>query len=165
MLYVEAGEVEESELSHEGNEARQFYRELPRPVRVGIEATGSMQWFLELMEELQIECLVGHWSQDPGPGTPQAKRTIVGMHAYRCAAGRQAFPTIWTAQFRVAAPTSLNKAHTRPELRRRVTAALSPLQRRMPILFSSWPQISDPSRPRRRRAAGSLCHSFFQPFE
>jgi hypothetical protein len=60
MLNIEAGEVEECELCHEGNEVRQFYRVLPRPVRVGIEATGSMQWFLELMEELQIECLVGH---------------------------------------------------------------------------------------------------------
>jgi transposase len=30
------------------------------PVRVGIEATGSMHWFLNLMEALGIECLVGH---------------------------------------------------------------------------------------------------------
>jgi hypothetical protein len=30
---------------------------------VGIEATGSMQWFLNLMEELGIECLVGHPAQ------------------------------------------------------------------------------------------------------
>ena len=29
-------------------------------MRVGIEATGSMQWFLNLMEELGIECQVGH---------------------------------------------------------------------------------------------------------
>jgi Conserved hypothetical protein 698 len=27
---------------------------------MGIEATGSMQWFVNLMEELGIECLVGH---------------------------------------------------------------------------------------------------------
>jgi hypothetical protein len=27
---------------------------------VGIEATGSMGWFLRLMEELAIECRVGH---------------------------------------------------------------------------------------------------------
>jgi transposase len=39
---------------------REFYSNLPRTVRVGIEATGSMQWFLNLMEELGIECLVGH---------------------------------------------------------------------------------------------------------
>ena len=38
----------------------EFYDHLPRPVRVGIEATGSMQWFVNLMEELGIECLVGH---------------------------------------------------------------------------------------------------------
>ena len=29
-------------------------------MRVGIEATGSMQWFVNLLEELGIECLVGH---------------------------------------------------------------------------------------------------------
>jgi transposase len=33
---------------------------LRSPVLVGIEATGSMQWFLRLMEELGIECRVGH---------------------------------------------------------------------------------------------------------
>jgi hypothetical protein len=39
---------------------REFYSTLPRPVRAGLEATGSMQWFVELMEDLGIECLVGH---------------------------------------------------------------------------------------------------------
>ena len=33
---------------------------LEGPVVVGIEATGSMQWFLELLGELGIECRVGH---------------------------------------------------------------------------------------------------------
>ena len=47
-------------LTHEGNNVREFYSSLPRPVRVGIEATGSIQWFVNLMEELGIECLVGH---------------------------------------------------------------------------------------------------------
>jgi len=45
---------------HEGNNVREFYSALPRPVRVGIEATGSMQWFVNLMEELGIECQVGN---------------------------------------------------------------------------------------------------------
>src|SRR5260370_37212166 len=47
-------------LKHEGNNVREFYSRLPHPVRVGIEATGSMQWFVNLMEELGIECRVGH---------------------------------------------------------------------------------------------------------
>ena len=60
MLDTTTGEVVSMTLKHEGNNVREFYSSLPRPVRVGIEATGSMQWFVNLMEELGIECLVGH---------------------------------------------------------------------------------------------------------
>ncbi len=60
MLDTATGEVEKATLKHEGQSVREFYSTLPRPVRVGIEATGSMQWFVNLMEELGIECLVGH---------------------------------------------------------------------------------------------------------
>ncbi|MGB0001851.1 MAG: hypothetical protein WBQ04_17180, partial [Candidatus Acidiferrales bacterium] len=54
------GELEEKTLGHEGETVREFYSALRGPILVGIEATGSMQWFLELMEELGIECRVGH---------------------------------------------------------------------------------------------------------
>ena len=57
MLNLETGEVEESGLSHEGNKVTTVL--CGNAVRVAIEATGSMQWFLGLMDELQIECLVG----------------------------------------------------------------------------------------------------------
>jgi transposase len=60
MLDTATGEVVNLTLMHEGDNVREFYSKLPRPVRVGIEATGSMQWFLNLMEELRIECQVGH---------------------------------------------------------------------------------------------------------
>jgi hypothetical protein len=60
ILDCETGEIAERVLDHEGDEVREFYSALEGPVRVGIEATGSMQWFLQLMEELGIECQVGH---------------------------------------------------------------------------------------------------------
>jgi transposase len=60
MLETTTGEVVKMTLTHEGNNVREFYSKLPRPVRVGIEATGSMQWFVNQMEELGIECQVGH---------------------------------------------------------------------------------------------------------
>lgn len=60
MLESTTGEIVNLTLTHEGDKVREFYSNLPRPVRVGIEATGSMQWFLNLMEELGIECQVGH---------------------------------------------------------------------------------------------------------
>jgi transposase len=60
MLEIETGDVVNLTVMHEGNNVREFYSKLPRPVLVGIEATGSMQWFLNLMEELGIDCQVGH---------------------------------------------------------------------------------------------------------
>src|ERR1700683_1131987 len=60
MLDTETGELVKMTLQHEGNNVREFYSALPRPVCVGIEATGSMQWFVNLMEELGIECQVGN---------------------------------------------------------------------------------------------------------
>ena len=45
VLTVETGEIEKVVLRHEGDRVRKFYSGLPGPVRVGIEATGSMQWF------------------------------------------------------------------------------------------------------------------------
>ena len=45
MLHTEKGEVE-------ANHVWEFYSKLPCPVLVGIEATGSMHWFLNLVDEL-----------------------------------------------------------------------------------------------------------------
>lgn len=60
MVDTETGVLTEKVLKHEGNAVREFYAVLEGPVVVGIEATGAMQWFLELLEELGIECRVGH---------------------------------------------------------------------------------------------------------
>jgi hypothetical protein len=52
MLDTTTGEMVNLTLTHEGNNVREFYSKLPRPVLVGIEATGSMHWFLNLTDEL-----------------------------------------------------------------------------------------------------------------
>ena len=59
MLDTQTGEVVTRTLMHEGNQVREFYAQLPHPVLLGIEAIGSMYWFLNLLEELGIECQVG----------------------------------------------------------------------------------------------------------
>lgn len=63
MLDRDTGEISERTLTHEGTTVREFYASLPPPVVVGIEATGSMGWFVRLMEELGVTCHVG----DPAP--------------------------------------------------------------------------------------------------
>jgi hypothetical protein len=60
MVDTETGVLTEKVLKHERNAVREFYAALGGPVVVGIEATGAMQWFLELLEQLGIECRVGH---------------------------------------------------------------------------------------------------------
>ena len=60
MLDTDTGELIEKTLEHGDGRVQNFYYALPGPVLVGIEASGSMQWFLELTEELGIECRVGH---------------------------------------------------------------------------------------------------------
>ena len=52
MLDRDTGEISEQTQKHEGETVRAFYRGLPAPVVVGTEATGSMGWFVRLMEEL-----------------------------------------------------------------------------------------------------------------
>ena len=72
-----------------------FYASIPPPVVVGIEATGSMGWFLRLMEELAIECRVGH------PTAIRKAETRRQKHDRRDAAlllqllAEDRFPAIW----------------------------------------------------------------------
>lgn len=59
MLDTNTGELTERRLDHESGEAHAFYRGLPAPVRVGIEATGPMHWFERLLAELGHELWIG----------------------------------------------------------------------------------------------------------
>jgi transposase len=58
-LDKESGEYGERRLNHP-EEASQFYRGLVgKPVRIGLEATGSYRWFRRLVSELGHEIVVG----------------------------------------------------------------------------------------------------------
>src|SRR5260370_7548104 len=71
MVDTETGEVTEKTLAHEGETVREFYAALPKPVLVGLEATGSMFWFLRLLGDLGIQYRVGHPAAIRKPETPR----------------------------------------------------------------------------------------------
>ena len=73
MLDTDTGEWSRRHSSMMATKCGSFTPHLPGPVLVGIEATGSMQWFLELMEELGIECRVGHPAKIRRSRTTQTK--------------------------------------------------------------------------------------------
>jgi transposase len=59
MMDEATGELVERRLDHQNGEAHAFYRRLPKPVRVGIEATGTLHWFERLLAELGHELWIG----------------------------------------------------------------------------------------------------------
>ena len=59
----DSGEGNEYKLRNGDGEAEQFYRKLPAPARVGLEACGNSQWFVKLLQELGHEVWIGDAAQ------------------------------------------------------------------------------------------------------
>ena len=55
----ETGEIGEQKLVNGDGEAERWYRQLPVPSLIGLEATGNSQWFLDLLNQLGHEVWVG----------------------------------------------------------------------------------------------------------
>ena len=63
MVEESTGELIERRLEHASGEAQTFYGGLPKPVRVGIEATRPVPWFERLLTQLGHELWVGDSAQ------------------------------------------------------------------------------------------------------
>lgn len=58
-LDTETGETGEQKLVHANGEAQEFYRRLPGPALVGLEATGNCHWLQDLLAEMGHEVWIG----------------------------------------------------------------------------------------------------------
>jgi transposase len=95
MLDTGTGELVEKTVEHQGEQVREFYSALNGPILAGIEATGSMQWFLSLMEELGIECRVGHPAKIRKAETRKQKHDQRDARLLMTLLAENRFPTIW----------------------------------------------------------------------
>jgi transposase len=95
MLDRETGEIVERTLKHDGMTVRDFYAGLPPPVVVGIEATGSMGWFLRLMEELGVTCQVGDPAKIRKVETRRQKHDRRDARLLLDLLSEDRFPAIW----------------------------------------------------------------------
>jgi transposase len=102
VLDQDTGETFETTLKHEGDTVRDFYAALPPPAVVGIEATGSMGWFLKLMEDLDITCRVGHPARIRATEPRRQKHDRRDAVLLRDLLADDRFPAIWqpSAEFR-----------------------------------------------------------------
>ena len=62
-LDTETGESGQQKLVHAEGEAERFYRQVPAPALVGMEATGNSHWLVDLLAELGHELWVGDAAQ------------------------------------------------------------------------------------------------------
>ena len=95
ILDTETGELTEKLIRHEGNVVREFYVGLEGPGVVGLEATGSMQWFLELLDELGIQYRVGHPAKIRAAEPRKQKHDRRDARLVLDLLERDHFPDIW----------------------------------------------------------------------
>jgi transposase len=159
MLDTTTGEVVKTTLKHEENIVREFYSNLPRPVRVGIEATGSMQWFVNLMEELGIECLVGHPAEIRAAEPRKQKHDRRDADLILTLLAENRFPAIWLPSRELQdIGALLRHRHQWVRIRTRIQNALQAIAlanglRRGPSLWTSAGQQAIASLPLSPHAA------------
>jgi len=97
MMDDATGELVERRLDHENGEAHAFYRGLPKPVRVGIEATGPMHWFERLLGELGHELWIGDSAKIRASEVRQQKTDQRDAALILDLLLTKRFPKIWVA--------------------------------------------------------------------
>jgi transposase len=95
VLDTDTGEVLEQELLHEGDAVERFYRALPWPVTVGIEATGYALWFHALMQKLEHTLLVGEAAKIRAMVVRKTKTDRRDARHLLDLLKHERFPTVW----------------------------------------------------------------------
>src|SRR5579863_6037776 len=94
-LETETGETGEQKLVHAAGEAERFYRSLPAPALVGLEATGNCHWLVDLLAELGHELWVGDAAQIRTSCVRQQKTDRRDAEHIRILLQEGRFPRIW----------------------------------------------------------------------
>ena len=94
-LKKETGEAGDVKLMHEPGAVEKFYRQFPAGSRIGMEATGNCQWFVELMASLGHELLVGDAAKIRASDARQQKHDKRDARLLVQLLAEDRFPEIW----------------------------------------------------------------------
>jgi len=94
-LNQETGETGDVKLVHEAGAAEKFYGQFPGGTRIGMEATGNCQWFLELLAKLGHEVLVGDAAKIRASDARQQKHDKRDARLLLQLLAENRFPRIW----------------------------------------------------------------------
>lgn len=91
----ETGETGDQKLVHEEGATEKFYRQFPAGSRIGMEATGNCQWFLELLAKLGHEVFVGDAAKIRASDARQQKHDKRDARLLVQLLAEDRFPRIW----------------------------------------------------------------------
>lgn len=91
----ETGEAGDQKLVHEPGAVEKFYRQFPAGTRIGMEATGNCQWFLELVTGLGHKVLVGDAAKIRASDSRQQKHDKRDARLLMQLLAEERFPEIW----------------------------------------------------------------------
>jgi transposase len=94
-LNRETGEAGDQKLVHEPGAVEKFYRQFPAGTRIGMEATGNCQWFVELMMRLGHAVLVGDAAKIRASDARQQKHDKRDARLLVQLLAEDRFPEIW----------------------------------------------------------------------
>jgi transposase len=94
-LNQETGETGDVKLVHEPGAVEKFYVQFPAGSRVGMEATGNCQWFVELMASLGHEVLIGDAAKIRASDARQQKHDKRDARLLVQLLAEERFPQIW----------------------------------------------------------------------
>jgi len=95
-LDQETGETSEQKLVHASGAAEKFYKQIPAPALIGMEATGNCQWFVEMVTAAGHEVWIGDAAKIRASDVRQQKhdKRDAALLLQLLLEGR--FPRIWT---------------------------------------------------------------------
>ena len=91
----ETGEAGDQKLVHEPGAVEKFYRQFPAGTRIGMEATGNCQWFVELVTGLGHRVLVGNAAKIRASDSRQQKHDKRDARLLVQLLAEDRFPEIW----------------------------------------------------------------------
>ena len=94
-LNQQTGETGDGKLVHEAGAAEKFYGQFPAGTRIGMEATGNCQWFLELLAKLGHEVWIGDAAKIRASDARQQKHDKRDARLLLQLLAENRFPRIW----------------------------------------------------------------------
>ncbi len=94
-LNRETGECGDQRLVHEAGGVEKFYRQFPAGARIGMEATGNCQWFVQLLGCLGHELWVGDAAKIRASDDRQQKHDKRDARLLLKLLAEERFPRIW----------------------------------------------------------------------